>query len=362
MDPVDPMDPMDPGDPVGLVGGLGAPKDLAAVRARSPDMLPEARARQSGSAILTAMLTVTLVATLSTSALWLQWRSAEQETYARSSMQAHWILNGALDWARLILREDARLSSVDHLSEPWAIPLQEARLSTFLAALPDSSTVSTDVPEVFLSGHIIDLQSRLNVANLVQGGSVDPASLRSFTRLFKLLKLPGAELTGMIEQLRLMQTATNQNTASMQGSSQPLTPQETEQLAWLGLSPTTIDALRPFITLLPAPTPVNLNTAPAEVLYAAISELEFPAAQRFVTLRDQKHLNALAEVKSLGAVADPQLNDAQHAVSTHYFEVHCMLRTEELLTQEVSVLQREGLKVQVLSRRAAPYQTQKNPA
>ena len=88
---------------------------------------------QRGAAILTAMLLVTLVASLSAAALWWQWRGIEVETAERARVQSAWILQGALDWARLILREDARTGGTDHLAEPWAIPLQEARLSTFLA-------------------------------------------------------------------------------------------------------------------------------------------------------------------------------------------------------------------------------------
>ena len=89
------------------------------------------RQRQRGAALLLAMLTVTLVATLSAAALWQQWRSVEVESAERARVQSGWILNGALDWARLILREDARTGGADHLAEPWAVGLQEARLSTF---------------------------------------------------------------------------------------------------------------------------------------------------------------------------------------------------------------------------------------
>jgi len=87
--------------------------------------------RQGGAAILTAMLTVVLVATLAASALWQQWRGVEIEAAQRSRVQAAWVLTGALDWARLILREDARKGGADHLAEPWAVPLEQARLSTF---------------------------------------------------------------------------------------------------------------------------------------------------------------------------------------------------------------------------------------
>jgi len=66
------------------------------------------RTHQRGAALLLAMLTVTLVAALAASALWQQWRALEVERAERQRAQAAWILTGALDWARLILREDGR--------------------------------------------------------------------------------------------------------------------------------------------------------------------------------------------------------------------------------------------------------------
>ena len=56
------------------------------------------------------------------------------ESAERARVQAYWVLNGALDWARLILREDARQGGPDYLAEPWAVALAPARLTTFLAA------------------------------------------------------------------------------------------------------------------------------------------------------------------------------------------------------------------------------------
>ncbi|HOF30604.1 MAG TPA: type II secretion system protein GspK, partial [Burkholderiaceae bacterium] len=88
------------------------------------------------------MLTVTLVATLAATALWQQWRSVEVEAAERTRVQSTWLLTGALDWARLILRQDASAGGADYLAEPWAVPLQEARLSTFLSM--DSSSADAD--------------------------------------------------------------------------------------------------------------------------------------------------------------------------------------------------------------------------
>jgi general secretion pathway protein K len=99
-----------------------------------------------------------LVSTLAAGMVWQQHRAVQVEAAERARAQSAWILNGALDWARLILREDARSGAPTSLSEPWATPLAEARLSTFLAADKDNNVDSG--PEAFLSGTITDLQSR----------------------------------------------------------------------------------------------------------------------------------------------------------------------------------------------------------
>ena len=162
---------------------------------------------QRGAAILTAMLTVVLVASLASATLWQQWRGVEVESALRSRTQSAWILTGALDWARLILREDARKGGADHLAEPWAVPLEEARLSTFLAADRSDVQVAEDTQEAFLSGQIVDLQSRLNLANLTQDGKIHEPSQIAFARLFDLLNLPASELSALSDNLLRAQSA-----------------------------------------------------------------------------------------------------------------------------------------------------------
>ena len=167
---------------------------------------------QRGAALLMAMLTVTLVATFAAAAAWQQWRATEVEAAERTRVQAGWVLVGALDWARLILRQDAMTGGADYLSEPWAVPLEEARLSTFLAAgqgpaggAPSDSDDDNAMNE-FLSGRIIDLQSRLNVLNLVAGGTVSQPAMLAFGRLFSVLGLPQSELDLLAQNLQLALT------------------------------------------------------------------------------------------------------------------------------------------------------------
>jgi general secretion pathway protein K len=312
---------------------------------------PRIRRRQRGAALLMAMLTVALVATFAAAAAWQQWRSIEVEGAERARVQSEWILTGALDWARLLLREDARAGGPDHLGEPWAVPLQEARLSSFLAA--DNNNMSTDtesqVLDAFLSGQITDLQSFLNVNKLIGvNGKVSEQDLASFARLFELLQLPSGELEQLAENLQLA--------SAPGGGNRPLVPQQVDQLVWLGLSPQTVAALRPYVTVLPSTnTPVNINTASAEVIYAAAPDLSMAEAQHLVVERDAlpfRSLTDAARLLSKGAASLPQGQGI--GVASTFFEVRARLRLDQLVVEERSVIQRSGVDVKVLQRERGP--------
>ncbi|MEJ7928823.1 type II secretion system minor pseudopilin GspK [Ramlibacter sp. AN1015] len=308
------------------------------------------RNRQRGAALLAAMLTVALVATLATAGLWQQWRSVEVEAAERARAQASWILTGALDWARLILREDARSGGADHLAEPWAVPLEEARLSTFLAADRDAGTAGTDAENVFLSGDIVDLQSRLNINNLVEGGRISAPGAQAFQRLFELLGLPGNELETMVENLRQAADLATDTATSQQA---PLMPQTTRQLGWIGLSPETVAALQPHVTVLPARTPVNLNTASAQVIYAAVPGITLAEAQQLVAARDASPFRTLADAAKVLEAREQGLGTGLAGVASRFFEIRGRLRLDQTVIEERSLVRRDGLNVRTLQRERA---------
>ena len=309
--------------------------------------------KHRGAALLAAMLTVTLVATFAAGALWQQWRSVEVEAADRSRVQSAWILNGALDWARLILREDFNADRTDHLAEPWAVPLQEARLSTFLAADSSNNADTSGADNVFLSGQISDLQSRLNVATLVQAGAVQAKPLENFQRLFEVLGLPREQLVQLAENLRQASDIAIDN---RNADAAPLMPQRIEQLVWLGLPQETVTALEPYVTVLPsAATKVNINTAPAQVVYAVGRNLSPADAQRVVTEREQRHFRSVADATRLldgGAAFDLTLV----SVDTQFFEVRGRLRIEDVVIEERSLLQRVGPNVRTLLRERGAFE------
>jgi general secretion pathway protein K len=190
------------------------------------------------------------------------------------------------------------------------------------------------------------MQARLNVTNLIEGGKVSEPALRSWAKLFDLFNLDQRELLGMVENLRLA-------TDGADTANTPLQPQRVDQLVWLGLPATSLEVLRPFITLLPSRTSVNLNTAPAEVLYASIPTLELAGARAMVQQRSTQHFRTLTEAGQAVPTVASQISDGQHSVASNYFEVRGRLRLNATVVQERSLVQRTGLDVKTLWRERA---------
>jgi general secretion pathway protein K len=301
-----------------------------------------------GAALLTALVIVTLVASLAAAMVWRQYRAVNIEAADRARTQAGWVLLGGLDWARLILVEDARANQrepIDHLGEVWAVPLAESRLSTFLAAEQGVAT-SDDGPEAFLSGTIEDAQARYNLFNAVQGKEPDPVEQKTVERLSDAAGLSRSSTQAWLGQLRrAAQAGTDSEDA-------PLRARRLEQLAWYGVEPEVRAKLEPWVILLPSSgTRLNLNTAPREVLAAAAEGMNLALAERLVQTRRNRPFRSLDEVKALLPEPLPAaFSDKRFSVTSDHFLVTGRLRLEERVMVQRSLVQRRGNQVTVLQR------------
>jgi general secretion pathway protein K len=133
-----------------------------------------------------------------------------------------------------------------------------------------------------------------------------------------------------------------------------LLPRQTAQLVWLGLSPSTLAALQAHITVLPEATPVNLNTASAEVLSAVLPGLDLASARQAVTLRQRGHWTSLNAVKDALGPGARLLDEKQHSVQSRYFEVQGRMRIDNVVQQETALVQRDGGQVRMLWRVRSP--------
>ena len=321
----------------------------------NPPKLPLGPPRQQrGAALLTAMIIVVLIVTLASSMVWQQWRAVQVEVAERARSQSAWILAGALDWARLILREDAR-GDVDHLGEPWAVPLAEARLSTFLAA---DANNTDDGPEAFLSGSITDAQGRYNVTNLVDRakGTIELLELAAFERLCQNVGVDTSVASLVANGLRDALAPAGSAVANA-----PLLPQSVAQLSWLGVDAASLDKLAPYIVVLPVVTTVNVNTASSEVLVAVIKGNDHATAERLLQVRQRTPFKSLAEFEAQVPALLPQT--ARLSVNSRFFEVRGRLRLSDRVLEESSLVQRvSGRQVDVLRRERVASRESDKPA
>lgn len=301
------------------------------------------RRQQRGAALLTAMIIVTLVATLAASMVWQQWRAVQIEAAERARTQSAWVLAGALDWARLILVEAKKGNqTVTALNQPWAVPLAEARLSTFLAADKENTD---DGPEAFLSGLITDAQSRFNIGNVVDGaGKRNDDEYAALERLCAFVGVSNDVAARILSGLQSARAPAGSDAAAL------LMPDRFSQLSWWGIDADSIRLLEPHATLLPtqAVTALNVNTASREAL-AAVAGIDLATAEQLLQKSRQAPFATAAEfVAGARLSAAPK---AKHDVTSDYFEVRGQLRLEDrVLGQRSLVYRNQNNQVAVVQR------------
>jgi len=131
------------------------------------------RRAQRGIAIVTAMVVVGLAAVIGASVAWRQSLWVRQLESSGDMTQARVLARAGTMYARVVLQDDQRRSTVDHLREGWTTRLPP-----------------TPVEGGEITGGIGDLQGLFNLNNIVQDGRLDLRQLEQFRRLLVLLKLP----------------------------------------------------------------------------------------------------------------------------------------------------------------------------
>ena len=318
-------------------------------------MRPAPQHRQRGIAVITALLLTTLAITIVASLFWQQQVQVRSIENQRLQLQKQWILRGALDWAGLILREDAKHSSVDNLDEPWAVPLAETRLDQYV----ESGRAGDRVGDATLSGSISDAQARYNLTNLCPNGTIDPAEVAAFERLLSdaqmdpALAQATADVMAAAYRSEELRTGIKPQVAATNGNGQPKTQpmnltQMEDLLAVPGFFPEMLGKLKNFAIFLPRATPVNVNTAPAEVLAARIGTLTLSDATSLVAKRNTASFRDLADFAQR-LPGKPFVALAKEAsVTTHYFLVDGKVRMNRAELEVQALIERNGNRTNIV--------------
>ena len=236
--------------------------------------------RQRGLALVTAMLIVAIVAALAASLSLGQQVWLRQAQNINDRAQADKVSQAALQWAKLILLEDAKKNpTIDDLTENWAKPL------------PPIS-----VEGGAMTGRIRDAQGRFNLNSLLRSGNPSTPDINVYRRLLQSLSLNDSllidSLLDWIDADADAKPAGAEDTYYLtlqppyRAANQRLESVEELRLV-KGYDAKTVELLRPYVSALPEPTAVNINTADARVLSALFAQLPQSTAQQLVEQRDK---------------------------------------------------------------------------
>ncbi|HEX9626842.1 MAG TPA: type II secretion system minor pseudopilin GspK [Acidiferrobacterales bacterium] len=303
--------------------------------------------RQHGLALITAVFIVAIVTTIAAYlALGQQvWLRQAQSFFDRG--QAGKVADGALQWAMLMLEDDAKNNNTNKYDEPgedWAQPLP---------AMP--------VEGGAVGGRIRDAQGYFNLNNLIPGGNNTQHDVLLFARLLTNLRLDPALANAVIDWIDPGGDAGAGGAEDTyyltlqppyRAANQPLTSVDELRLV-RGFTPEVLKVLRPHVTVLPDTAPVNINFCSAEVLAALFENFTVDQAKALIEQRDGSGAGSSGspfkdknDLKTLAGV-DPA-PDAPYDVRSDYFVVDLTTRFGRLTERRETLVRRQQGKTSVI--------------
>jgi general secretion pathway protein K len=229
-------------------------------------------------AVIAALVVVAAASVAAVAILDRQALLVDTLTVERDRTDAQGVLQGGVEWARVILHSDARGSAITHTNAVWAQPMVGLEIRT-----PDRARAGT------FSGVIEDEQGKLNLWRVAAQGTIQRRELAVLQRVLRALDLPVSLARPIAQRI-----------ADAQGStSRPAVATGLQGLPDLrgveGVTPEVLRALSPHVTVLPVRTGINVNTASAVVLSALIPGLSLAQARDLVRDRDRGQWFASAD-------------------------------------------------------------------
>lgn len=297
---------------------------------------------ERGVALITVLLVVAIVTVVCASMIARQQLSIRATSNQLQARQAwHYALGGEV-LAQSILRRDAEASGngaqppVDHLLEAWAQPQPAYEL---------------DEGQGQVQIRIEDLSGRFNLNSLIQDNQPNEAALAQLRRLLLRLEITEPYAERLLDWLDSDQQPTGETGAEDTAYLLLDPPYRTagrrlddlsELRLLLGMRDEDFQRLAPHVSVLPAGTPLNVNTASALVLSSLADNLGPAAAEALVQARRAGGFRDVATFMAQPAFAAVQLEDARVAVTSQYFQAISEVRLADRRLALVSLLQRQA--------------------
>lgn len=286
-----------------------------------------------GAALILAMLVAAIAATVAVALAGDQQRWLADVGNRRDQVQAQSLALAGVQWARQILQDDAAHGSLDFLGEPWSYPLPP-----------------TPIANGTIEGRIDDAQGRLNLNNANMDGAAGKAERARLVQLFaakgvdaKVVDALGdwIDTDSMTRANGAEDEYYSQRSAGALSANAPLV--RTAELALVrGASPEAWAALDADVAALPEGTMLNINTANAEVLAAALPDLAGDKLAAFLTERARKPFGTMTEVRERLPKGVTIPEGAAFTFSSNYFLVSVRSRQGDAIAQARALLKRDA--------------------
>ncbi len=237
--------------------------------------------KQHGVALITAVMIVAIASVIATSIMSRQNFDTQRTGNIIHGDQGRIYALGAENWIGSELKDDAKKNKVDHLKENWALDLPP---------LP--------IDGGYIQGSIQDLQGRLNLNSML-----DPEQQKRLERLcvslgVDLKFIPALqdwidsdsdERNGGAEDL----TYLSMDPPYRPGNRAMLHP--SELLMVQHMTAKDYERLLPYISALPESTPINVNTAPPQVLQSLVQGATFQEAEQIASNRLESPFDSIEQ-------------------------------------------------------------------
>lgn len=299
---------------------------------------------ERGAALIVAMLIVALAVIATSNFVFhahIHWRKLEN---AANTDQARWLLRAAEQWGATVLLDDALQNSVDHLGETWAREMPPIMAEGY-----------------HMSGRILEQSGLFNLNNLVQDGKVNDSQVVVFRRMLLNAKLPAGFANAVADWLDADDAASGESgaeseyylrqTPPVRAANRPIVNLN-ELLHVRGMTPELLEQLRPYVSILPKSGPINVNTAPPQIIAALSDTMTLDQAHVVAATRDHAYFRNVGDLRN-AMDNKPGLDERQVSFASQYFLVVVQIRHDRVALESHALFERNGQNFPNLVWRAA---------
>ncbi len=294
----------------------------------------------NGSAIITALFIMTLVAIIATAmSLRLQ-----------------------LDISRTTLIEQhAKMKALSQKVPLWAMKLlsQNAlkanKHDELIDHLPKHFPGSTEA-QISVSGHLYDMQALFNLNNLHTQSKIKPFALLLHNNVKKLTQEKALDISRNVYEWVNMLNLNKGHTELdkyyekhhyYQAHTLMVSPSEFRLIK--GVNQKVYEAMAPLITALPKTTPVNINTAPLMILRTLGPGLTTEQAKKIIKLRTEKKISNMSQFLQEKEIKPLHLNEKNITLQSRFFLAVAQVQSGSQSMTVYSVLFRKINKKRVIT-------------